>query len=172
MDVAKKVLPIMIIRGVISILFGLLVVYNPLLSLTLLMIFFGAYVLVAGLFGLYYAVTHKKSDPHWRLQFMEGLLGFVIGLIVLLSSSISAVMLLYIVAFWAILSGVMQLSIAMRWRTVRHYFWLAISGIITLLFAMLLMLYPADGILALAWLIGLYAILSGLVLLVLGLRLR
>ena len=128
-------------------------------------------MLVAGLFGLYYALHNKHEAPSWRLQFVEGLLGVIIGLVVLISPSMSAVMLLYIVAFWAILSGAMQLSVAIR-RHMRHSFWLGLSGILTLCFAILLLVYPADGILAVAWLIGLYAILFGSVLLILGLRLR
>ena len=114
MDAIKKVWPIMILRGVLSIIFGLLIMYYPILSLGLLMIFFGAYLLVAGLFSTYYGITNRQKDPHWQLQLAEGILSIIIGLAVLITPSISEIMLLYMIALWAIFSGCIQIWMAIR----------------------------------------------------------
>lgn len=173
MDGIKKAWPLMLIRGLISIAFGCLIIFYPVLSLRLLMVFFGAYVLVWGGFTIFTAIASHKSQPQWGVTLIEGLIALVIGISILVVPKLSEIMVLYIVALWALITGVAQLWIAIKWRAqVKNDFWLGLAGILGILFGILIIAYPADGILAVAWLLGMYAILAGFILSILALKLR
>ena len=149
----KQTWPLMMLRGIVSLLFGAVIIFYPVLSLRLFMIFFAAYVLVWGLFTIFYALRDKQ--PQWKLALVEGIVAAVIGLVMLLMPKLSAIMVLYVVSVWAILTGIMQLTIAIKWREhIKNDFWLGLAGILAILFGILIIVYPADGVLAIAWLLG------------------
>ena len=104
---------------------------------------------------------------------LEGLIGIAAGIIVVLRPSVATLVLSYVISFWAIVAGVLEIVSAIRLRKEIQGEWmLALSGILSLILGVVLLVFPAAGALTVAWLIGWYAILFGATLLSLGLRLR
>lgn len=161
------------LRGVLAILYGVFALVWPGLTLEVLVLFFGAYALVDGVFTIYAAFTHRAGHDRWWVILLEGLVGIGAGIVTLAVPSLATLILLYVIAFWAILTGILEIMAAVRLREEIEGEWLLIlGGIASLVMGVLLLLFPAAGKFTIAWLIGVYAILFGLMLLILGLRLR
>jgi uncharacterized membrane protein HdeD (DUF308 family) len=161
------------LRGVIAILFGLIALVWPGLTLEILILFFGAYALVDGVFAIIAAFTHRAGYERWWVLLLEGLVGIAAGIVTLLFPGLATLVLLYVIAFWALLTGILEIVAAVRLREEIEGEWLLIlSGIASLVLGILLLLFPSAGELTVIWLIGVYAILFGAMMLGLGLRLR
>ena len=160
------------LRGAIAIFYGLTALVWPRLTLEILVLFFGVYALVDGIFAIITAFTNHAGASSWWLLLVEGFVGIGAGLIALSNPGLTILVLLYIISFWAIVTGVLEIGAAIRLRMeIQNEWMLALSGIISIVFGVLL-LFPVTGILTIAWLIGVYAILFGVMFLSLGLRLR
>jgi uncharacterized membrane protein HdeD (DUF308 family) len=162
------------LRGVLAIAFGILAFLMPGITLAVLVALVGAYLLVDGAAML---VALVRGDPEarrsaWSVGIM-GVLGIVAGIGTFLLPDITALTLLYLTAAWAIVMGVFQVigAISLR-REIEGEFWLALGGVISILFGALLVINPGAGLLSLAWLVGLWAIMFGIANFVLAWRLR
>lgn len=156
------------LRGAFAILFGVLALVWPGLTLVALVVLWGAYTLVDGASELYLAITHKDV-AHGAL----GALGVVAGLVALFWPGITALVLLVVIAVWAIVGGVLEIVTAIRLRkVVKHERFLALSGLLSVVLGIILLATPSTGALALVVTIGAFAILWGIVLVLLSLRLR
>lgn len=161
------------IRGVAAILFGVLTFVVPGLTLTALVLLFGAYALVDGVFNIIAAVRRRAGDPPWWLLLLEGIVGVAAGVVTFVLPALTAVTLVYIIAAWAIVTGVLEIVAAVRLRRqLAGEWWLLLSGVLSVVFGALVMLAPAAGALALVLWIGAYAIVFGALLLALAFRLR
>jgi uncharacterized membrane protein HdeD (DUF308 family) len=161
------------LRGLIAILYGVFALVWPGLTLEILVLFFGVYMLVDGVFAIIAAFTHRGGHDSWWVLLLEGLLGIAAGIITLLHPGLATLALIYIISFWAIVTGVLEIAAAIRLRKEIQGEWLLIlSGIVSLVLGVALLINPAAGVLTVAWLIGLYAILFGFMLVSLGLRLH
>lgn len=161
------------LRGVFAILFGILALIWPGVTLGALVILFGAYALVDGIFALVAAFRAAEAHQRWWPFVWEGLFGIAAGLIAFIYPGITALVLLYIIAFWAILTGIFEISAAIRLRKEIAGEWaLGLGGLASLVFGILLVVYPGAGVLTVIWLIGAYAIAFGVLLLVVAFRLR
>jgi uncharacterized membrane protein HdeD (DUF308 family) len=159
------------LRGLAAIVFGILAFAWPALTLTVLILLFGAYAIVDGVLSLYAAVR-SGGRQIWALLF-EGIIGVVAGLVAFLLPGLTALALLFVIAAWAILTGAFEVVTAIRLRQVIQHEWAMIfAGVISVLFGALLVAQPAAGALAVVWLIGIYAVIFGIALLVLAWRLR
>jgi uncharacterized membrane protein HdeD (DUF308 family) len=156
------------IRGLAGVLLGIAAFAWPAITLAVIVILFGAYLLVDGVFALVAGVTGRS----WLL-ILEGVLGIVAGILALLWPAITALVLLFLVAAWAILTGLLELSAAYLLRRVLRREWLLVlAGLASVLFGILLIVNPRAGLLTLVWLTGAYALVFGVILLVLAWRLR
>jgi uncharacterized membrane protein HdeD (DUF308 family) len=161
------------LRGVLAILYGVLALLWPRLTIEILVLFFGAYMLVDGVFAVIAAFTNRTGHDSWWVLLLEGLVGIAAGLVTFLSPGLTTIVLLFIISFWAIVTGVLEIIAAIRLRKEIHNEWLlAFSGVVSLALGVLLLIFPAAGALTIAWIIGLYAIFFGAMLLGLGFRLR
>ena len=161
------------LRGVVAILFGVLALVWPSLTLGILVLFFGAYMFVDGVFAIIAAFTNRAGHDSWWILLIEGLMGIGAGIITFLRPGLASFALLFIIAFWAITTGVLEIVAAIRLRKEIQGEWLlALSGVISFVLGILLLLFPAAGILTVVWMIGWYAILFGAILLSLGWRLH
>ena len=161
------------VRGVAAILFGLLTFAVPALTLAALVLLFGAYALVDGIFNVIAAVRRRAGDPPWWALLVEGIVGIVAGLVTLLLPGVTAAMILYVIAAWAVLTGVLEIIAAVRLRRQLTGEWrLVLSGVLSVVFGGLVMAAPAAGALAITLWIGAYAIVFGGLLLALAFRLR
>jgi uncharacterized membrane protein HdeD (DUF308 family) len=163
---------LLLLRGIFAILFGVLTFLWPGLTLITLVLLYGAYALVDGAFALAAAIMGGAPAPRWWLAIV-GLLGIVVGLITLVMPGITALVLLYFIAFWAIAIGAMQIAGAIRLRKEIDNEWMLIaSGIVSVLFGLILVVQPGAGALGLLFVIGIFAILHGVLLVSLAFRLR
>jgi uncharacterized membrane protein HdeD (DUF308 family) len=164
---------VLAIRGVAAILFGIAAFVWPGITLTVLVLLFGAYALVDGIFAVVAGISVRKEQERWWLMVLEGVVGIIIGVLTFLYPSITALVLLYFIAAWAIVTGAFEIAAAIRLRREIEGEWLlALAGIASLIFGVLLVIQPGAGALALIWLIGAYAIVFGILMLVLAFRLR
>ena len=162
------------LRGLAAILFGLLAFILPGITLGALILLFGAYMLVDGVFAIVAAVRAAGRDARWWLLLVEGILGVLAGIVAFVWPGLTALALLYFVAAWAIVTGIFEIVGAIRLRREIEGEWaLILGGALSVLFGVLLMVIPAPaGLLSLLWLIGVYAVAFGVVLIVLAFRVR
>jgi uncharacterized membrane protein HdeD (DUF308 family) len=161
------------VRGVAAILFGLLTFAVPGLTLAALVLLFGAYALIDGIFNVIAAVRRRAGAPPWWALLVEGIVGIAAGLVTFVLPGVTAVMILYVIAAWAVLTGVLEIVAAVRLRRQLTGEWrLVLSGILSIVFGGLVMAAPAAGALAITLWIGAYAIVFGGLLLALAFRLR
>lgn len=161
------------LRGLFAILFGVLAFVWPGLTLQALVILYGAYALVDGVFALVAAVRAAEAHARWWTLLIEGLVGIGAGILTFIWPGITALVLLYLIAAWAIVTGLLEIVAAIRLRKEITDEWaLGASGAASVIFGLLLMIFPGAGALTLVWLIGAYALVFGILLLVLAFRLR
>lgn len=157
-----------LLRGVLAILFGILTFVVPGLTLAALVLLWGAYALVDGVFHVVAGVRGK-----WWGLVLLGILGIAAGVVTFLWPAITAITLLWLIAFWAIFVGVLQISAAIRLRKEIQGEWLWIlAGLCTVLLGVLLIFNPGAGALSVLWLIGTFAIVWGILLVILSLKLK
>jgi uncharacterized membrane protein HdeD (DUF308 family) len=164
----------LVLRGLAAILFGVLAFAWPGITLFVLVLFFGAYMLVDGIFAIVAAVRAAGEEDRWWLLLVQGILGVLAGLVAIFWPGLTALALLYFIAAWAIVTGIMEIVAAIRLRREIEGEWaLALSGALAVLFGVLLVVLPAPaGLLSLVWLIGAYAVATGVLLLILAFRVR
>jgi uncharacterized membrane protein HdeD (DUF308 family) len=162
------------LRGVAAILFGILAFAWPGITLFVLVLFFGAYMLVDGIFAIVAAVRAAGEEDRWWLLLIEGILGVLAGLVAFFWPGLTALALLYFIAAWAIVTGIMEIVAAIRLRQEIEGEWaLGLSGLLSVIFGILLVVLPAPaGLLSLVWLVGAYAVATGVLLLILAFRVR
>lgn len=161
------------LRGLLGIALGVFMLAMPAAAFAALVLVFGAYVLLDGVFGVIVAVRGAHGDRSWWALLLGGLAGIVAGLGAFLLPALTALVLLYVIAFWAVITGVLEITAAVRLREqLRHEWLLGLSGGLSILFGVLVLIAPAAGALAVVLVIAVYALLSGLILLALGVRLR
>jgi uncharacterized membrane protein HdeD (DUF308 family) len=161
------------IRGVAAIVFGLLAFFMPGVTLAALILLFGAYAIVDGIFSLVAAFRGRTEDqPRWLLA-IEGLVSVAAGVVAFAMPGLTALVLLYLIAAWAIITGVLEIVGAIRLRDeIPNEWWMVASGVVSVVFGVLLFLAPGAGALALVWWIGAYAVIFGALLVGLAFRLR
>lgn len=159
-------------RGVAAVLFGVVALIWPGLTLTVLIIVYGAYALVDGVFAIVAGLRAGGGTHRWLLL-AEGALGVLVGLIAVFLPGISAVLLLYIIAFWAVFGGLLRIvgAVLLR-REIDNEWTMALSGALWVLLGIVLFVLPGAGLLSLAWLIGIFALGAGITLIVLAFRVR
>ena len=160
-----------VLRGVAAIIFGFLAYFWPGITFTVLVLFFGAYALWDGVFALINAFR-TESERRWSLVF-QGVAGIAAGLITFFWTGAASLALLLVIGAWAIVTGIFEISAAIRLRKEIEGEWLLlISGVLSVLFGIAIAIWPAAGLLAVTWMIGAYAIVFGVLFIVLGFRLR
>jgi uncharacterized membrane protein HdeD (DUF308 family) len=160
------------LRGVAGILFGIITFMWPGISLAALVFLFGAYAFADGVLSIVSAVRRRAAD-RWWLLLLQGIVGIGAGVVTLLWPGITALALLAVIAAWALMGGALQVAAAIRLRKVITGEWLlALGGILSIALGVLLLIFPGPGALALVLWTGAYAFVFGIVLMVLGFKLR
>lgn len=160
------------LRGVIAILFGVLTLAAPGMALASLLLLFGAYAVVDGLAAVW-AAFQNRTQEGWWIHLLEGFASVLAGIVAFIYPGITAVILLYVIAVWAIMTGVFEIMAAIRLRKeIQGEFWLGLMGLLSVIFGVVLILNPGPGILALLSIVSVYAIVFGLFMIMLALKLR
>ena len=162
-----------LIRGIAAIVFGILAFLSPVGTILAIGILFGAYAFVDGIFAIVAAVRAAETHQRWWPLLIEGIIGIVIAAITFYDIRITLLALYFTIAAWAFLTGIVEIAAGVQLRKhLANEFWLILSGIISILFAVLMLWRPVAAAFAIIWLIGAYAIVFGILMIALALRLR
>jgi uncharacterized membrane protein HdeD (DUF308 family) len=160
------------LRGLAALVFGVLALLWPGLTLVVLVALFGAYALVDGLLALGATVRAATRHRAWGLLLLEGLAGLALGLLTFVWPGMTALVLVYLIAAWALITGVLEVGTAFSARGEGAHAWLwGLAGVASVLFGLLLVVFPGAGALTVVWVIGVYALVFGVLLLGLAYRL-
>lgn len=160
------------LRGIFAILFGLAAFLIPGVTLAVLVALFGAYAVVDGVLAIVAGVRAAERHERWWSLVLKGLAGIVAGVLAFIWPALTALALLYLIAGWAIVTGVLEIVAAVHLHRAHGEWLLIVNGVLSILFGLFAIVWPGAGVLTLLWMIGVYAIVFGAVLLVLAFRLR
>jgi uncharacterized membrane protein HdeD (DUF308 family) len=163
----------LLIRGIAAVIFGILAFVWPGATIVAIGILFGAYAFVDGIFAIVAAVRAAEAHERWGALAIEGVIGLVIAAITFYDVGITIFALFFTIAAWAFLTGILEIVAAIQLRKqLANEVWLILGGILSILFAVLMVWRPVAGALAVIWIIGIYAIVFGITMIALSLRLR
>jgi uncharacterized membrane protein HdeD (DUF308 family) len=175
MPVATKIAQarsLFVLRGIVSILFGIGALAWPGITIVFLVAFVGAYLFIDGVIAIVSAIRARHERERWPMLLLEGILGIAVGIYSFIFPGIAAVSWLYVIAAWAIITGVLQLATAFRLRKALTSEWfLVLGGLASIVLGILFVLMPLAGLFVWVWLIGIYAIVFGVLFLGLAWRL-
>lgn len=162
-----------LLRGILALSFGLAAFLVPQITLAVAVSLFAAFAITDGIFLIVAGVRTRQKTQRWWVLIIQGLLGIGAGVLTFFYPGIVALALLYLVAFWAIMTGVTEIVAAIRLRRVIKGEWLlGLSGLASVLLGMALIALPETGLLVWVWWMGAYALASGIILIILSFRLR
>ena len=161
------------LRGLFAILFGLAAFAMPGITLAVVILLFGAYAIVDGTFAIVAGLRAAERHERWWALLLEGIVDIAAGMVAFAWPALTALLLLYLVSVWAVVTGLLEIAAAIRIRQAIKGEWLlAINGVVSVLLGVFLVVVPGGGILVLIYWIGGYAIFFGILLLGLAFRLR
>jgi uncharacterized membrane protein HdeD (DUF308 family) len=161
-----------LLRGLAAVIFGVIAFMMPGIGIASLVILYGAYAFVDGIVALAAAFSGEAKDQRWWLAAI-GLLGLAVGVLTLMMPGVTAMALLYFIAFWSIAIGVMQIIGAIRLRNeIDNEWWLGLGGLLSVLLGVFMIAMPGAGALGLIWAIASFAIIYGVTLIMLSFRLK
>jgi uncharacterized membrane protein HdeD (DUF308 family) len=162
-----------VIRGIAAVVFGVIAFTHPVMAIETLVLFFGAWVLIDGIFRIFGAIKHRGSDSDWAWQLVIGLIGIIVGLLTFHAPQVTALALVIYIAAWALMIGASEIVMAVKLRHEIKGEWLLIlMGLASIVFAVLLLWNPVAGAAAVIWLIAWYAVVLGILAIFFGFRLK
>lgn len=151
------------VRGVVAIILGVVAFARPEQALQALVLVFGAFALVDGSLAMVAGIASHRYFKRWWAVLLEGVAGVVIGLLTFFWPNITAFALLYLIAAWALITGIFEIVAAIQFRRVITGEWMMVlGGLLSILFGVLLFVFPAAGAVSVMWMIGIYAVAFGI----------
>src|SRR5256885_15157337 len=162
-----------VIRGIAAIVFGIIAFVYPGLTIATLVLFFGAWVLIDGVFRIVGAIAGRASDPEWGFHLIIGIIGIMIGFLTFRAPLITALALIIYIAALALMIGASEIAFAIKLRReIKGEWFLILMGLASIIFAVMLLWNPVAGAAAVIWLIAWYAVVLGVLAIFFGFRLR
>jgi len=159
---------LVLLRGLLSILFGIFLLLSPGLAAVTLVTVFGIYAMVDGVFAVGGAVLGNKTTNNRLILGLEGVLGVIFGFLVLSWPGLSVIVLMQVIAIWALVTGAIQIVAAFAVSN----WWLAMAGLLSILFGVYFFRFPGEGAVVLLTIIGMYAIVFGILFVIFSFRIR
>ena len=174
-EILSKFWWLLLLRGIAAIVFGVLAIVWPAATVVALVVWFAVFALIDGVAALYHAIANRSELEYWWWLLLEGIFGILFGVLVLARPGISAalvgVVLVLWFAAWTILSGAMRVVMAFRLRReIEGEFWLGLSGVLSILFGVILMARPEAGVVFLLYLLAFWAIAVGVAMIIFAFR--
>jgi len=164
---------LVLIRAVLLVAFGIITLSSPGLALVAMVFVFGFYAIMDGVTAVYLGIRSRGTERSWGWIVAQGVISVLAGLVALVWPGVTALSLLFVIAFWALVLGVAAIAEGFRSRrTDDRWGWTVAKGALDVVFGVLLLVWPATGILALLWLVGVFAVVGGIMLAVLAFRIR
>jgi uncharacterized membrane protein HdeD (DUF308 family) len=159
---------VLLLRGIFAILFALIAFAWPGVTLLILTTLFAVYAFLDGIFAVAAGIHFR-----WTMLVVLGIIGIIAGLLAFFFPGVTALTLVFIIAAWAIIRGAAEIAAAVQLRKVIPNEWsLILGGVLSVLFGVLLFAWPAVGVLTVIWIIGIYALLAGILLIMAGFRVK
>ena len=172
-DVSARNWRLLVLRGALAVLFAVLTFFWPGLTVLVLVYLFGAYALIDGVIAVAAALQRIGRQERWWAMLIVGVLGIGAGIITFVWPGITALLLLTFIGVWAVVSGVGEIIAAIQLRReIENEWMLALAGVLSVVFGALVIIFPGAGAISLAWLIAAYAFVIGVLMILLGIRLR
>jgi uncharacterized membrane protein HdeD (DUF308 family) len=162
----------LVLRGVAALVFGVITFLWPGLTLGTLVLLFGIYALVDGVFGVISAIRAATHRSRWGLLLLEGVVSILAGLIALFMPAVTVIVAIWVMAAWALITGVLMLAAGFGLQRAHGNWWLGIGGAISIIWGVLLAVFPIAGAVVLTLWLGAYAVIFGFAMIALGLRLH
>jgi uncharacterized membrane protein HdeD (DUF308 family) len=164
---------VQLLRGILLIAFGILAFINPGATAAALIFWLAIFILMDGLLSTYVAIRSWSENEEKWLHLLEGIVSILLGILLLRSPGAGMLTAVFFLGFWAIFAGVMRIAIAIQLRKQIESEWqLAISGALSIIFGILIISNPGAGVAGIMWIIGLAAVLIGILLIMVSLKLR
>jgi uncharacterized membrane protein HdeD (DUF308 family) len=164
---------LLIIRGVVGVVAGVVAFAWPGLTLAALVAIFGVYATIDGITNLMLGLTRTRTRGRSWAHTLQGIVGIAAGVMTFLWPGVTALVLVFFIGAWAVVTGAFEIAAAIRLRKVITGEWLlALSGILSVIFGILVLAFPAAGAVGISWVLGTYAGVAGFILIALGIRLR
>ena len=160
------------LRGVFAIVFALIAFFSPGATLLSFVLFFSAYMLVDGVFGIVAGVRAASNHQRWGLLILEGILNILVGIVAFMMPGLTLVFFVTLMAVWSLITGILMIVAAFKLNPAFGRGWLIFSGIVSVLFGVALLIAPLVGAVVLTWWLGAYALVFGIGLLVLAFKLK
>ena len=161
------------LRALAAVVFGIIAITMPGPTLAAIVIVFGIYAIIDGVLAIMAAVRGFREKERWGAMLLQGIVGVIAGAIAVFWPGIGALALTYLVAAWALVTGAFEIAAAIRLRKAIKGEWLlALAGLLSIVLAVLIVLFPGAGALTLVWWLGAYALAYGVVSLVLAFKVR
>jgi uncharacterized membrane protein HdeD (DUF308 family) len=162
----------MALRGVFAIIFALIAFLWPDATILSFVLFFSAYMLVDGVFGIVAGIRAASQHERWGLLVLEGVLNILVGLLAFLMPGLTVVFFVTLLAVWSLITGVLMIVAAFKLSPAFGRGWLIFSGLVSVLFGVALLIAPLIGAVVLTWWLGAYAMVFGIALVILAFKLR
>jgi uncharacterized membrane protein HdeD (DUF308 family) len=163
----------LVLRGLVAILFGGLALARPGTTATALVYLFGVFAIFDGIFAIAASLNVAEMHGRWGALLLAGIVGITIGVLAFMNPAATAVGLVYYIAVWAVITGIFEVAAEFRLRQLVQGEWmLAVAGLLSIAFGVIIFARPTAGMVSLVWLIGAYAIIFGVLEIGLGFRLR
>ncbi len=164
---------VMLLRGIFAIVFGIIAIVWPGVTLLGLIWLFGAYAIGDGAVEIWSGFQNRSQHDRWWVEILIGLTGIVAGILVISWPDLSTRALMYLIAAWMLVMGIFQIVYAIRVRKeISNEFWIILSGVLSVMLGLYFFAFPGDGAVSLVWLIGIYAVFFGVLLVIFSFRAR
>lgn len=161
------------IRGIIAIIFGIIAIFSPATAFLSLVLVFGIFALVDGIFSIVAVFVSRAHSESWWWLVIEGVFGILIGIFTLIQPAAMAFAWVFVIAAWAVVTGILEIITAISLRKmITNEGWMIVGGVLSILFGILVAFSPGSGIFAVGLIIGIYALMFGITMLMLAFRLR
>jgi uncharacterized membrane protein HdeD (DUF308 family) len=160
------------LRGVFAIVFALIALFSPGATILSLVLFFSAYMLVDGVFGIVSGIRAASNNQRWGLLILEGVLNILVGIIAFVMPGLTVLFFVTLMAVWSLITGILMIVAAFKLNPDFGRGWLIFSGVVSVLFGIALLIAPLVGAVVLTWWLGAYALVFGIGLLVLAFKLK
>lgn len=164
---------LLLLRGIAALVFGVLTLLQPEASLVALLLIFSIYAIADGVIGIWAAFSNKSSNSQWWVLLLWGVVSILAGVLALVAPEAVITFAMYYIAFWALITGVLQIATAIRLRKEIQGEWMLIlAGALSVVFGVLVIAQPVISLISILWLIGLYALFFGVLLIGLAFKVR